>query len=273
MAGTVVTPRSWGSYWDYFGRRLVELVGVTEGAVVLDVGTGGGASLYPAARIVGDRGQVIGIETCRHCQERTSSEIKRCGINNAKVLLMDAENMTFEDNSFDIAIAGLIGWDDCFDFGSCEFKRRDKKLEEILRVLKDGGRAGFTGWVSQEDGDWMGELVHKYLSSDLLNGEEKRLRTPDAFSKETSNGWRKLLSSLGLKKVGVAEETAEFTYRDEEEWWKEMLDAGWKNHVEQIGKAGLLDRLRDEAYNSLQKHKDSKGVHFKRSVVFALGTK
>jgi hypothetical protein len=78
---------------------------------------------------------------------------------------------------------------------------------------------------------------------------------------------------LGLKKVGVSEETAEFTYRDEEEWWKEMLDAGWKNHVEQIGKAGLLDRLRGEAYNSLQKHKDSKGVHFKRSVVFALGTK
>ena len=133
VTGTALTPVTWGSYWDYFGRRLVELVGVTEGVAVLDIGTGGGASLYPAARIVGDRGQVIGIETCRHCQERTSSEIKRCGITNAKVLLMNAEDMTFTDSSFDIVIAGLIGWDDCYDFESCKFKKRDKKLEEILR--------------------------------------------------------------------------------------------------------------------------------------------
>jgi tRNA G46 methylase TrmB len=89
---TAVTPKTWGSYWDYFGVRLVELVGVTEGALVLDVGTGGGASLYPAARIVGDHGQVTGIETCHGCQERTSSEINRCGITNAKVLLAKEEN-------------------------------------------------------------------------------------------------------------------------------------------------------------------------------------
>jgi ubiquinone/menaquinone biosynthesis C-methylase UbiE len=273
LAETVMTPRTWGSYWDYFGRRLVELVGVTEGATVLDLGTGGGASLYPAARMVGDGGQVIGIETCRHCQEGTSSEIERCGIANAKVLLMDAENMTFTDSSFDIVIAGLIGWNDCYDFESCEFKRRDKKLEEILRVLKDGGRVGFTGWVSQEDGDWIRELVSKYLPSDSVNGEEKRLSAPDAFSKETSRGWQKLLLSLGLKEIRVSEETAEFTYRDEEEWWKEMLDAGWKDHVERIEKAGLLKRFRNETSGLLHKHKDSKGVHFKRSVVFALGTK
>lgn len=118
----------------------------------------------------------------------------------------------------------------------------------------------------------MGELVRKYLPSDSLKGEEKRQGVPEAFSKETSKGWEKLLSSLGLKER-VSEETAEFTYMDEEEWWKEMLDAGWKNRVEHIEKAGFVDRLRNEAFDSLQRHKDSKGVHFKRSVVFALGIK
>jgi ubiquinone/menaquinone biosynthesis C-methylase UbiE len=273
VTGTAVTPKTWGSYWDYFGLRLVELVGVTEGALVLDVGTGGGASLYPAARIVGDRGQVIGIETCHGCQERTSSEISRCGITNAKVLLMDAEDTTFADGSFDFVIAGLIGWDDCYDFGSCEFKKRDRRLEEILRVLKNGGRVGFTGWISQEDGDWMQELILRYLPADSLNEEGNRPRVPDAFSKETSKGWQRLLSSLGLKETRVSEETGEFTYRDEEEWWKEMLDAGWKNHVEKIEKAGLLDSLRSEATSLLQRHRDNMGIHFERSVVFALGTK
>jgi ubiquinone/menaquinone biosynthesis C-methylase UbiE len=270
---TAVTPKTWGSYWDYFGLRLVELVGVTEGALVLDVGTGGGASLYPAARVVGDRGQVIGIETCHGCQERTSSEINRCGITNAKVLLMDAEKMAFTDSSFDFVIAGLIGWDDCYDFESCGLKNRDRKLEEILRVLKHGGRVGFTGWTAQEDGDWMEELVRRCLPSGSFNDEGNRPSVPDVFSKETFKGWQKLLSSLGLKDIRVAEETGEFTYRDEEGWWKEMLDAGWKNHVEKIEKAGLLEALRNEAARLLQRYRDSKGVHFRRSVVFALGTK
>jgi hypothetical protein len=52
-----------------------------------------------------------------------------------------------------------------------------------------------------------------------------------------------------------------------------MLDAGWTNHVEKIEKAGILDGLRSEAANLLQNHRDSKGIHFRRSVVFALGTK
>ncbi len=273
VTGTAVTPKTWGSYWDYFGLRLVELAGVTEGALVLDVGTGGGASLYPAARIVGDHGQVTGIETCHSCQERTSSEINRCGITNAKVLFMNAENMTFADDSFDFVIAGMIGWDDCYDFESCEFKKRDRKLEEILRVLKHGGRVGFTGWISQEDGDWMKESVRRCLPSGRFSDEGNRPSVPDAFSKETSTGWQRLLSSLGLKEIRVSEETGEFTYRDEEEWWREMLDAGWKNHVEKIEKGGLLDGLRDEAASLLQRHTDSKGVHFRRSAVFALGTK
>jgi ubiquinone/menaquinone biosynthesis C-methylase UbiE len=274
VTGTGVTPKTWGSYWDYFSLRLVELVGVTEGAFVLDVGTGGGASLYPAARRVGDRGQVIGIETCHHCQEKASSEIIRCGITNAKVLLMDAEKMTFTDGSFDLVIAGFIGWDDCYDFESCEFKKRDRKLEEILRVLKNGGRVGFSGWISQEDGDWMKELVRRYLPSDSFSDEGNRPSVPDAFSKETSEGWQRLLSSLGLKEVRVSEETAEFTYRDEDEWlnWFLPRDA-WKNHIEKIEKAGLLDGLRSEAASLLQRHRDSEGVHFRRSVVFALGTK
>jgi ubiquinone/menaquinone biosynthesis C-methylase UbiE len=271
LTGTAVTPKTWGSYWDYFGLRLVELVRVSEGAHVLDVGTGGGASLYPAARIVGDRGRVIGIETCHDCQERTSSEIIRCGITNAKVLLMDAEKMTFADASFDFVTAGLIGWDDCYDFESCEFKKRDRKLEEILRVLKPGGRVGFTGWTAQEDSDWLKELVRRYLPS--LSDEGNGPTQLDAYSKETSKGWKKLLSGLGVKEIRVSEETGEFTYRDEEEWWKVMLDAGWKDTVEEIKKAGLLDDLRSRAVSFLQTHSDSRGIHFRRSVVLAIGTK
>ena len=51
---------------------------------VLDIGSGGGASLYPALKRVGPTGEVFGIEICEGCFNHTSGEIERCGFTNAK---------------------------------------------------------------------------------------------------------------------------------------------------------------------------------------------
>ena len=51
-------------YWDYFGSRLIAHADVPEGAWVLDVGCGTGASLFPTSEIIGQRGHVIGIDIC-----------------------------------------------------------------------------------------------------------------------------------------------------------------------------------------------------------------
>jgi hypothetical protein len=46
----------------HFGRRLVEVVGVEPGHQVLDVATGRGAVLFPAAQHAGSTGRVVGID-------------------------------------------------------------------------------------------------------------------------------------------------------------------------------------------------------------------
>ena len=49
-------------YFSYFGEKLVEYLRVNEGAVLLDVACGRGASLFPAAHGVGEKGKVRGID-------------------------------------------------------------------------------------------------------------------------------------------------------------------------------------------------------------------
>src|ERR1700687_5705360 len=44
------------------GRELVELAQIPAGARVLDVATGRGAILFPAAECVGQQGEVIGVD-------------------------------------------------------------------------------------------------------------------------------------------------------------------------------------------------------------------
>jgi O-methyltransferase/aklanonic acid methyltransferase len=51
-------------YWDHFGVRLVEHADILPGMKVLDVGCGTGSSLFPAAKKVGSKSYVIGIDIC-----------------------------------------------------------------------------------------------------------------------------------------------------------------------------------------------------------------
>src|SRR5437870_13418941 len=50
------------SFWDYFGRRTIELASLSSGSRVLDVCCGAGASALPAAEAVGRTEAVIGVD-------------------------------------------------------------------------------------------------------------------------------------------------------------------------------------------------------------------
>ena len=57
------------SFWDYFGRRTIELASLPIGSRVLDVCCGAGASALPAAEAVGQTGAVIGVDLAKELLE------------------------------------------------------------------------------------------------------------------------------------------------------------------------------------------------------------
>ena len=93
-------------YFAYFGRRLVELADIRVGACVLDIASGRGAVLFPAAARVGTGGEVVGIDLADAMARATSGEAARRGLN-ARVSVMDAEELTFPDESFDYVTCGF----------------------------------------------------------------------------------------------------------------------------------------------------------------------
>src|SRR5206468_1753637 len=66
-------------FWDYFGRRTIELASLPIGSRVLDVCCGTGASALPAAEVVGPTGKVIGVDLATQLLElaRTKASQRR----------------------------------------------------------------------------------------------------------------------------------------------------------------------------------------------------
>ena len=123
-------------FFEHAGRRLVELAQVRPGDVVLDVATGRGAVLIPAARRAGRTGQVVGIEIAPGMLAYTHRWIEDLGLTHASVELMDAAHLGLQSGAFTHALSSFA----VFFFPNVGGVRR-----ELGRVLRPGGHIDSLG--------------------------------------------------------------------------------------------------------------------------------
>lgn len=262
-------------YWAHFGKRLAELAELSAGAQVLDVGTGGGAVLLPAAEKVGRHGRVVGIDIWRPGLQETLAAVQSSGLDNGRAAQMDARHLGFADETFDVVLCGFLGWDDVFDFERGRFITEDRKLGQISRVLKAQGRVGISAWAWQEDNEWMGELLGLHLPSAGSESGKAAPHVPICYSRETVAGLTTVLRHAGFGQLRILTEEKVFAYRDEPEWLAVMSAYGWRRHLAQIRRLSpqIQKRFETAAIEKLRPRKQSDGIHFTRRVIFAFGTK
>jgi len=114
-------------------RVAVQQAAVRPGQSVLDLAGGTGDLAAKFARRVGKNGRVVLSDINDSMLQVGRQRLTDMGIvGNIEYELADAENLPFEDNTFDcITIA----------FGLRNVTNKDKALESMHRVLKPGGRA------------------------------------------------------------------------------------------------------------------------------------
>ena len=118
-----------------FGEHLVEQIPLARGAHVLDIATGKGAVLLPAARRVGSEGQVTGIDLSGGILKETEHLARAEGLTNVELRKMDAEHLEFQDQTFDFVTCA---------FALNLFPDQEGALREMYRVCKPGGLISVT---------------------------------------------------------------------------------------------------------------------------------
>lgn len=152
------------------GEELCEAVDILPDERVLDVACGSGNVTIPAARRAW--GNTVGLdyvpELLERGRERAAAE--RLDI---EWVEGDAENLPFEDASFDVVVSS---------FGVMFAPDQQKAANEMLRVCKPGGRLGMANWVPDGFAGELFKTIAKHappppgVQSPVLWGTEDHLR-------------------------------------------------------------------------------------------------
>jgi arsenite methyltransferase len=104
---------------------------LARGEAVLDIGSGAGSDSLVAAQMVGPEGSVTGLDMTPEMLAKARSAAAEMGATNLTFVEGEAENLPFEDESFDVVISnGVIDL----------IPDKDAVYSEIHRVLRPGGR-------------------------------------------------------------------------------------------------------------------------------------
>jgi arsenite methyltransferase len=109
----------------------VALASLNEGEVVLDLGSGAGFDCFLAAKRVGSRGRVIGVDMTPEMLEKARENARKAGAANVEFRLGEIENLPLADNSVDAVISNCV-------INLAPDKPR--VFAEAFRALKPGGR-------------------------------------------------------------------------------------------------------------------------------------
>jgi SAM-dependent methyltransferase len=104
---------------------------LTRGSTVLDLGSGAGFDCFIAARKVGKKGRVIGVDMTQQMISKARQNARKNGYDNVEFRLGDIESLPIEDSCVDFIISNCV-------INLAPDKK--KVFKEAYRVLRKGGK-------------------------------------------------------------------------------------------------------------------------------------
>jgi len=187
---------------------LVEQADLRPGDRVIDLGTGNGHGLIPAAKAV-DPGVAVGVDISDVMLDAARGRAMALGLANIDLRNMDVTSLEFPDASFDVALASTV-----FQFVSYS----PAALAEWHRVLVPGGRLLLSvpvpGSLVPLDG-----LMRDFFPRQPIEVQDAWRATGQPPGSTVLPDLAELCEQVGFVDTHVADIERSYTFPSVAEWW------------------------------------------------------
>ena len=210
-----------------FESKLIEAAFPGEGASVLDIGCGAGATTLAMARRLGPEDLALGVDISAPLVAAAKARAEAEGLTSCAFIEADAQTFRFDTGVFDVVISR---------FGVMFFDDPARAFANIRRAARPGGRLTFIAWRSPAENPFM--IAGAMAAAPFL--PQVKPPNPDApgqFAFADGDKVRRILAEAGWRDVGVAPLDMP----------NEVPEADLMTYVTRMGPAGMALRDADAA--------------------------
>ena len=204
-------------FFSISARILVEYLELDESKRMLDISTGTGAIAVTAAQQCPEM-EIEAIDISVEMMNQAKKKAGNLGITNIAFRQMDAENIEYEDDSFDIITCG---------YGLFFYPEMENAFAKICNKLKSGGRVAFSTFAKDAFYPYAEKFLELLKEYDVEAPELSRARLQDEEQIRTLCAQAEAVCVL-VKKHEIRYEIAV------DDWWALINNGGYKSLLDQV---------------------------------------
>lgn len=242
------------------GEALLASLDINPGDKILDVASGTGEPALTLARR-NPHAQITGTDAAPGMVRAAQNKVKAERLENIEFTAMPAEQLQFEDASFDKVLCR---------FGVMLFEDPLQGLKEMYRVLRPEGQFALAVWSTAEN---MPTMYWAYeVFKDRLSEEDH-----PALAKVTSLGaagaLEDLLDQTGFKQFNTERKKFDYQFQSFEEYW-DIIEASdiMKQQFDALPESER-NNVRDEVARFARDFQGENGLMIPHEYILAYGTK
>jgi SAM-dependent methyltransferase len=238
---------------------LCDAAALEPGLRVLDLAGGTGEPSLSVAQRVAPGGSVTYSDFVPEMIAVAQEHARRANISNIDFRQVDAEDIPFEDNSYDRVVAR---------FGVMFFPDMQRALAEVRRVLKPNGRISFVVWQAVANNPWFEELNGPLARRGLLKPPPPGMPGPFRFGEPGS--LPRELRAAGFEDVAETPHTLAWTWPGPADEYLDFTQGTLPPVRKALEEAGAeRDAVTNELLDVIRQHESGGQIHLE-SLVFAV---
>ncbi len=238
------------------GKAIIALIKPSGTEVILDIAAGTGEPGLTIASML-NGGKVIITDLAEDMLTIAKENAVSRGINNIETIACDVCNLPFADNSFDAVSCR---------FGFMFFPDLQIAANEIVRVLKPGGRVATAVWNIPEKNFWVTAMMGTINKNMELPAPQPG--APGMFRCCKPGLMKEIFENAGLKNIKEKEIPTTLNSGTIDTYWNMMTEVG-APIVAALSKADepMREKIKKEVYELLGRHYTEGNVEIDASAI------